>query len=280
MSHRGEDPRPDAADAVTVPVDSARLVWIVFVVCFVAELLLVVLDYHVNYGRLTDIGAVRRFSNIAREDSLASWFGTTQTLLSAVTLWLLFLTARFQGASPWSRAGWLFLALFVTYMAVDDGAQVHERLGTAYSVILERSHPEALAFFPSYAWQIIFVPLLAACGCGMLVFLWRELPLLHQRVLVVAALGCLVLAVGLDFVEGLEPDHPWNLNRILSGDSPALEAWSLQRFGQGAFDTFDHFSKSLEEFLEMVANTLLWVVFLRQLTLMTSELRVRFSAGH
>lgn len=263
-------------DAVTLPIDGPRLVRTIFIVCVVAELLFVLLDYHVNRGGMTEIGALRRMFNTAREDGLASWFGTTQTLLAGLTLWVLYGVSRAQAHAVWRQRGWLLLAVFFTYMAVDDGAQLHERFGTVFSVMQEDGGSSVLDVFPSYAWQVLFLPMFGIVGVTMLVFLWFELPLRHQRLLVVAALGCLVVAVGLDFVEGLEADHPWNLYTILA-DNAALEAWSLERFGDPAFETLDHFSRSFEEFLEMLANTFFWVVFLRQLTIVAGEVRVRFS---
>ena len=71
-------------------------------------------DYHLNYAALVDIGAIRRMFNIAREDSLASWFGTTQTLMCGLTLWLIYASARQRGTTPRRRAGWLTLAIFFT----------------------------------------------------------------------------------------------------------------------------------------------------------------------
>ena len=87
---RPEPARGDVhrAGPVELVVQSDRFVRYVIGFCIAAEILFVFLDYHVNYGRLTEIGAIRRLFNIAREDSLASWFGTTQSLLIGLTLWL------------------------------------------------------------------------------------------------------------------------------------------------------------------------------------------------
>ena len=81
------------------------LVRAVVAVCVTAEFLFVVLDYHVNYAGLSRIVSVRNLCNIAREDSLASWFGTTQTLLLALTLWMIFLVVRASGADRPRRIG-------------------------------------------------------------------------------------------------------------------------------------------------------------------------------
>ena len=77
--------------SIDLSVDPTQVARRVFICCLLIEVGFVLLDYHVNYGRLTEVGAMRRLTNIAREDSLASWFGTTgttQTLLVALTAWV------------------------------------------------------------------------------------------------------------------------------------------------------------------------------------------------
>ena len=85
----------------------------------------------------------------------------------------------------------------------------------------------------------------------------------------------LVLAVALDFFEGLDADHPWNLYTPLARRFP-IEPWTLLRFGRSAYDTIEHASKSIEEYLEMLGNTLMWLAFLRYLTGLAGTLRIRF----
>jgi hypothetical protein len=277
-------PSPVPGPDVEITVRTGRFLRTVFAVCVALEIALVLLDYHVNYGGLTQIGSLRRLTNITREDSLASWVGTTQTLLVAVTLWLLYVAVRSRPVETWRRRGWLVLAIFFTFMAADDGALLHERAGTVFSQIHSSDAPggeateigaRALDAFPSYAWQIVVLPLFVVLGLFALLFLWRELDSHRARVAVVVALACFAAAVGLDFVEGLDEDHPWNLYTRLTewidfGD------YTEYRFGNTAFDTLRHFSKSIEEFLEMFGGTLLWLVFLHRLTQLAPTSRIRF----
>ncbi len=97
---------------IETSLDAERLPYIVLGTCVLVAAVLFLLDYHVNYGRWTQIGALRRMFNTTREDSLASWFGVTQTLFVALTVWALYWFS--QGASKWRRRGWLVLALFFT----------------------------------------------------------------------------------------------------------------------------------------------------------------------
>lgn len=289
MADSSEPPVPPVTAAegpsrVDLTLRSTKVIRTVVFVCVAIEVLLVVLDYHVNYGGLTDLGTIRRLTNITREDSLASWVGTTQTTLIAANLWLLYTVVRQVTTARWRRTGWLVMAAFFTLMAVDDGALLHERAGTAFSELYSTDSAEGpptalgarmLDTFPSYAWQIVALPVFALLGLFVLVFLWGELPARQTRVLVVVALACFVTAVGLDFLEGLDEDHRWNLYATIDrafdfGD------YTEYRFGHTPYDTLRHFSKSIEEFLEMLGNTLLWYVFLRTLVRLGADLRIRF----
>ncbi len=125
---------------------------------------------------------------------------------------------------------------------MDDGAAIHERLGTAF----ERS--TGVGSFPSYPWQYLLLPAFAVAGLLLLLFLWRELGHGRERLKLMLAMACLVLAVGLDFVEGMRTGYPLVVQ--LTG-------------AEGA--TVRHFSKSLEEFLEMLAMTIFLILFLGHL---------------
>jgi hypothetical protein len=165
---------------VDLTVDSERLVRNVLLVCLLANLAFFLLDCFVNYRGWIDISSIRRLFNTTREDGMASWFGVTQTLMVALTLWLVFVTVRQQPGSRWRQAGWLVLALFFTYMAIDDGSSLHERLGTAIENIQDSGSGDSWAaalldVFPSYAWQVFLLPLFGALGLFMLFFLLERL---------------------------------------------------------------------------------------------------------
>lgn len=259
---------------VYLEIDSDRLARRVLVFCIVAEVVFVFLDYQVNYAEWTDIGAMRRMFNTAREDGLASWFAITQTLLTGLTIGLIYLCVKNAGAARWRSTGWLVLTLFFLYMAVDDGAQLHERLGSTVKAMREGAGG-SFDFFPSYTWQILLLPVFAALGLFMLGFLWHELNDKSSRILLVFAISLQVLAVGLDFVEGLDPEHRWNVYTILS-ERFDLHLWTAERFGETPYDALRHFSKSLEETIEMAAISILWFLFLRRLSRVGSDLRIRF----
>jgi len=255
------------AGMTRVDVDALRIIGVLFFVLVGAEIFFVLADAIINVGELSELGAVRRFFNIAREDGVASWFAVTQTWMLGMTAAFLYLLARAGDAARWRRVGWAIIAIFVLYMAMDDGAQFHERIGTAVKVTIlgddADSGSRAVGFFPSYTWQLVFLPFYAAFGLFILWFLNRELTIVRDKLMIVAAIGLLVLAVVADFFEGLEYDHPLN-----------LQTWIEMTWDLTAYQV-RHYSKSIEEFMEMLAMTLLWITFLRHLVRIAPEIQLR-----
>jgi hypothetical protein len=259
----------------SIGINVRKLTLILIVSCLVIEIGLVLADLIINYGRLTSLGMIRRLFNITREDALASWFGVTLTSLVALTVWLTYAVVRNRTTSRRRRAGWLILALLFTYMAVDDGTEIHERLGSAYKAIYqpeqldkvdsEGEKVRGLKNYPSYPWHLLFVPFFAVGALFMLVFLWREMEDRLALAMIGAAILLFAAAVGLDFIEGLVAEHPLNLHSIVR------EALGMSRY------QVRHFSKAIEEFSEMFGVTLLWVAFIRNLARTSPQLRFRFT---
>ena len=269
-----DTPEPATSVTLVATVDAGRLARRVLLFCLACELALFLLDYTVNFSEWTDIGALRRMFNTTREDGIASWFGVTQTLLTALTLSVIWFSSSAHRRPRWKSAGWLILTGFFLYMAVDDGAQIHERVGTAFDVMRERAG-DAPDLTPSYMWQVLFVPLFGAVGLFMFWFLWREIRDVAGRVLLVVAIGCQVLAVGLDFQEGLEPEHPLNVYTMIAARYD-FEAFAEREFGETEYDAALHLSQSFEETIEMAAISMFWFLFLRYLSVEPREIQVRF----
>jgi hypothetical protein len=268
LAPRGVDEQATGATKEpTIEVDIRRLTRWVLTVAIGIELLLVVGDIVMNRMALVDIGAVRRFWNIAREDGVATWFGATQTWTVGLTALLLYLVQRHEDRPRWRRVGWLVIGIVLLYMAMDDGSEFHERVGTAIKETWGDPDAETggLVGFPSYAWQVVFGPLLALFGGFVLVFVFAEMRAGGDRALVVVAVALLGTAVALDFMEGLDIDSSLNLQGYLVRNLDWVE------------DSVRHYFKSLEEFLEMLAMTLLWVALLRHLARVSPRFAVRVS---
>ncbi len=236
-------------------LDIGRFLWVVLLLCLIIEIALVYLDVVVNWQQGSSVGAIRRLFDITREDGLASLFAVLQTFVVAAVVWINFAPSRQTIHSTYVHWGWLLLALFFNYMAIDDGTAVHERLGTAADTVAYKS----VGWFPSYTWQLVIFPFFAGMGLFILMFLWRQFTSTANRMRVLAALACLALAVGMDFFEGLENGYQWLINQT---------GWRS--------NTIEHFSKSIEEFLEMFAMTLLLISFIAHLAGQVRNIKLEF----
>ena len=88
-------------------------------------------------------------------------------------------------------------------------------------------------------------------------FLWHELADRSALIFVFTALACFVAAVGLDSSRDSMKTIRGTCTRG-SPPEPTSPDFARARFRHTPYDTLEHFSRSLEEFLEMLANTLLW----------------------
>jgi len=116
------------ADLLSVEVseDSTRkFLWALMTV----NCALVVCDFVFNYGQVFEAPQLRRLFNIAREDSLANWISSLETLLVAMALATTGFFAQRAGHAKNSVRAWAGFAAFFLFLAADDGAKIHERIG-------------------------------------------------------------------------------------------------------------------------------------------------------
>jgi len=225
----------------------------VFVGLLLAELVIVCLDVVVTYYEAIAHHAVQDLCNMVIENSLSNWFSSVQALVVGLVLFLVGArVAGEAGSSSRARAAaWAVVASFFVFLALDDGTGFHEAMGTW----LEDTR--GLGGFPSYAWQILFVPLWGAWALFVLFWSRREMTR-RGFTLVLLGVACFVISVGIDFVEGMETPY---------------EALTL-RFSLHE-DTIPHFSGVLEEFIEMLGTTLLLRAYLSHLLGLLGDVRVR-----
>jgi hypothetical protein len=216
---------------------------------------------------------LRRLCNAAREDGIASWVATVQAAAIAGAAWACWAAARHDPATHPRRHGWLLVALVLSWVAFDDGARVHEALGTMVDEWLDpiRRDPEATGIlawvgrYPSYGWQLIVAPPLGVAGALGCWFFAREVRGSATRRLLVAMLLIFAVTLAMDFVEGLDRDHPWNVWARFAVDE-RLDDWSHRRFDTSAFATLQHGARVVEELLEVAGGTVLLVLLLGHLT--------------
>lgn len=260
---------PSSSNDVAINLNTRRIARTVLLFCIAIELVLVALDLFVYYGPNANTPSARDLVNLARENSLGTWFSSTQTLVVAILLWLLRQRLKSIPACSARRiAGWTLLAVFFTYMAIDDAIAIHENIGSS----LEDLHAELddgipgplgslLEAYPSYAWQVTVGPLFAAMGLFLLLFLWQELQTAQLRWLIILALGCFSLAVGLDYVEG-----------VYGGYKQIIVATGWQ------YETIRHVSKVIEEFIEMLGTSLFLTAFLLHFGAIAGRIQLSFTA--
>jgi len=223
------------------------------------ELALALSDIFLNRMRIVNVGAFRRIFNITREDGVSNWFSSVQMLVVGGCVWLVFLWSKTDGRPRRTQLGWAAIASFFTYVAFDDATKFHERMGTTFRVLSENGGSGLFDAFPSYAWQVVFGPFFLFLGGYVLWFLWRELAEYHSWIL--TAFGCFVVAVGLDFVEGLE-GHPYH---------------SLAAFLSVRHSVIIHYSKLVEEIIEMLGTTTFLFIFLSKIDDVYAGKRIQIS---
>jgi hypothetical protein len=230
---------PEAPLPVTI--DLAAAVRRVFVIMVSVELGLAITDFLFAYLDVVPEELIQHLANLAREDGVGTWVSSTQAFCVGATLLGVGLAERANGRTP---GGWWFLAGLFTYIALDDGLEVHERMSSA---VRRMTDTAAFDAFPTYGWHLLYGPVLGASGLYMLWFLWRRLDV-ALRPRIALAVACFVVAVGIDFVEGLDG--------VFDAFAEAL----------GVRDyTVSHGFKVTEELLEIFGTTVFWTTFLAQL---------------
>ena len=256
--------------------NSNRLIKRVLITLVLCALFILIADLSLNYFRLIDIGPIKRFFNITREDGIANFFSAILLVANGVTLFLLYWFTKVANKPKKIVYGWLTLALFFMFMGLDDATKFHERVGSTVKIIVSADSPKNSSTtitqpgqedpqmppenslddpsifekFQSYPWQIIFGPFFGSMGLFVLVFLWINLPLTYSRILFVSALSFYVVAVGLDYIEGLGTSPYEGLTLLIGEKSPTKLV---------------HLGKAVEETLENLGHIFFLVCFLSHL---------------
>jgi hypothetical protein len=248
-----------ARSSLTVRLDPERFPRRVFAVLLATEGVLVLLDLAIAWLRLVDVQPVRALFNLGSEHCLGNWFSSTQTLGVGLVVAAIAAVVRSTAPSHLTRRGWTVVAVFFLYMAVDDGAAIHERVGSTVKYLL--SSLPLVRDYPSYTWQVALGPMFAALGALTAFVVWRDVADPRSRRNVLIGLACYAIKVAIDFVEGL----------------PGYEIPIARALGDIAYvDAVAHFQRVIEESFKMVGTSFLMLGFLRHLASIIAELGVRF----
>jgi hypothetical protein len=228
-------------------------------------LLLVVLDVVFAYFRLSPYSQVQRFCNLAREDGVGTYFSVIQTFIVGQTALALAFCARVEKASTMNSYAWLAVGSFFFLLSLDDGSLLHERIGSVISIVAANNLAEQNAFtrtveaYPSYLWQLSIGPVYLLIGFAVVYFLLREATSYQIRLIVLTGVFCIGTAFVLDFIEGAE----WLHSRV-------AETLGVTRY------TVRHFSKVLEESLELLGVSHFLLAFWQMLAARIEKIQISF----
>jgi hypothetical protein len=258
-------PAPPSGPPGAHAVDVHRLAGRVFFWAVVSEALLVVGDYVFEHHRWIDDLSVRRLFNLAREETIPSWFSSTQAFLVGLTAFAVAWVVGRRGAGRWTRIGWVLIGLFFVFTSMDDASKFHEKVGSALERALEARRTSGSAgLLDTYPWHLFVLPLYVAGGLLVFLVAWRHLRAHGLFGYVLAGLLLLATAVAFDWIEGLE-DERGETGRVLNA---MADAHGVAR------GTFSHFWKVAEEAIEMLGTTVCWYAFLRALGVFADGLAV------
>ena len=223
----------------------------VFLTLFGIEVAILLVDLVVFFT--VEHRDLRRLFDLNLEANLPTAFAVLQALAVALAALLIAVHGRKPAARSARHYGWLAIAAFFAFVALDDAAQIHERVATAWSDMVKSGDDtsmtrDAVEAFGSYYWQLLILPLFVAAGIAMAVFVKRELGSWTVAWLFFAGLGFYANAVVLDY----------------------FDAWrELYQLVGGLLDiepaTAKHLARNVEELIEMFGTTCILVTFLRHL---------------
>ena len=224
----------------------------IFIILVLVEIALLSIDYASIISGYIQSKDLKRLIDITLEGNLPTWFSSTQLLCVGITGFVIY-RWHDQSENKHQALAWLVIAAFFFYMAIDDASQIHERIATALSHSIKSSpdkHSLLYTFmhFPSYYWQIFFLPIFGFMGLFMLFFLFNEFEHRYLFLIFAVGIGCYTVAVMMDYYDGLYTGYPYFV------ENTSYDAKQVK-----------HISRSIEEFIEMFGTSLIWACFMGHL---------------
>ncbi|WP_248723460.1 hypothetical protein [Seonamhaeicola sp. ML3] len=228
-------------------------------------------DVFINHYEWIDSGPIQRLVSISKDDGLPNWFSSVQLFCVSMVLWSIFVVESYSKPVIENKRvfkyGWSFCAMFFSYLAIDDGSKMHERVGTTARVLLESKHKSDPNFitklfdvFPSYGWQFVYVPIFGVVALLLLFFLYKKLKEKKQFIFIILGFGCFAGSVFLDFFEDMDA----------SVYDPVVNFFNTELYN------IEHFSRLIEEILEMIGNTFFMLAFTKQLISYSNQWNIHF----
>lgn len=233
--------------------------------CLGYELFLALADWVFVYNGVIDHRGFRRLFDVTAETALGTWFSVTQAFVIGCVALLIAFKCKLQSKSRFVIFSWIFIGLFFVYLSTDDAAKIHERTSPFIRHKLEVAGIMLSDFHPSYSWLALFFPVFSMVGLFIMYFLWRELRNLSSYLLIVGSIGVMMIAVILDFIEGLDPSHSLYLVQDVQNIFQLNRYWTV------------HLFRLVEEIFEMLSMTGFLFVFLMHLCSGVTSISVKFA---
>jgi len=186
--------------------------------------------------------------DLGSECNLPTWYASILWFLAALAAVGCYAV---RAGSPLQRRHdklWLLIAAAFLVASADEVASVHEEVGSylqgeasglGLSSVVSAASPHS-------PWIIFYAPFLVAFAVFLVAFLWQRLAFsIWLRLLLVLAIECYALAVGLDYYQGLSPADQDVVAQLF--------ALSTRRFVETSI--------VIEETLENIGTSLLVIVF-------------------
>jgi len=250
------------------PIDLMRLARRVLWVTVGIVALLGLADVTVNWMEVIDSETAHDLCNTAAEQSIPTWFSSTQFVFVGFAALLAGWAVRRRQGGTALRVGCSLVGFFFIYLGLDDIVEMHESLGTIFADMHGGEDAQL-----SYGWQRFVLPvylLVAVTGLVLVASGLRRHGLL--RWFLVGGM-LMAFAQGLDFIEGLKDPEGTGTFDFNRWTETTAEAWGLKKYD------VKHPILMVEELCEMLGVTFVGQAFLRLLARTLDGTRLSLVAG-
>ena len=212
-----------------------KLSWYLWLVCCG----LVVCDSVLTFHDVTGYYVFYRVFDMTREETIPNWYASILLFCIALTCVLTYAIQRLR-VERHEAAPWLFFGGFFAFLSMDDGAKIHERLGSFFRELAEEGDGMFTIFQPlleaasTYSWQIFVLPVFLFCAFFILLWGFNNISVRETHRWIILGGFFIAIALGLDYFEGLVD------NEVVDLEGRALSAYAIE-----------HYQRVAEEFLEM-----------------------------
>jgi len=212
-----------------------RMFWYLWLVCCG----LVACDSVLTFHDVTGYYVFNRVFDMTREESIPNWYASILLFCIALTCAVTYTIQR-RRVDRRDALPWVFFAGFFTFLSMDDGAKIHERLGSFFRELAEEGDGVFTVFQPvleaasTYSWQIFVLPVFLFFAFFILLWGFNNISVRETHRWILLGGFFIAIALGLDYFEGLVD------NGVIDLEGRPLSV-----------NTIEHYQRVLEEFSEM-----------------------------